>query len=103
MTYNIHRWAGQDRRLDVARLAAVIRAAGADIVTLNEVLHPVTDLRGIYEPLRDLADGLGMAYAFGPSGWQDYGPGWQGMVGNALLSRHAIEDVTNLWLPKADG
>ncbi len=103
MTYNIHRWAGQDRRLDVARLGEVIRSAGADIVTLNEVLHPVTDVRGIYEPLRDLADSLGMAYAFGPSGWTDYGPGWRGMVGNALLSRYQIEDVTNLWLPKAAG
>ena len=42
MTYNIHRWAGADQRLDIDRLAWVIRAAGADVVALNEVLHPVT-------------------------------------------------------------
>jgi endonuclease/exonuclease/phosphatase family metal-dependent hydrolase len=103
MTYNIHRWAGQDRRLDVGRLAEVIRSAGADVVTLNEVLHPVTDTHRIYEPLRDLADCLGMTFAFGPSGWMDYGPGWRGMVGNALLSRYPLADVTNLWLPQASG
>ncbi len=103
MTYNIHRWAGLDRRLDVDRLADVIRSANADVVALNEVLHPVTDSHRIYEPLSDLASALGMAFAFGPSGWTDYGPGWQGLVGNALLSRYALGDVTNTWLPRAPG
>src|SRR5512138_472208 len=103
MTYNIHRWAGMDRRLDTERLADVIRAAGADVVGLNEVLHPVTDGLRIYEPLADLAGLLGMNYAFGPSGWIDYGPGWQGAVGNALLSRYPLSDVTNRWLPRSFG
>ena len=54
MTYNIHRWAGQDRRLDVGRLADVILAAGADVVGLNEVLHPVIVDHRTHEPLAQL-------------------------------------------------
>ena len=97
MTYNIHRWAGRDQRLDLDRLASVIRDAGADVVGLNEVLHPVTMNGRTYAPLAELADKLDMRYAFGPSGWLDYGPGWQGPVGNALLSRFP-RDVTNTLL-----
>jgi endonuclease/exonuclease/phosphatase family metal-dependent hydrolase len=103
MTYNIHRWAGQDGRLDVGRLVDVISAAGADVIGLNEVLHPVSDPYRIYEPLSDLAGRLGMAFAFGPSGWVDYGPGWHGLVGNALLSRYPLADVSNTWLPRSTG
>jgi endonuclease/exonuclease/phosphatase family metal-dependent hydrolase len=100
MTYNIHRWAGRDQRLDLDRLAAVIEAANADIVGLNEVLHPVTDGERSYAPLTELADRLGMHYAFGPSGWIDYGPSWHGPVGNALLSRHPLTGISNTWLPR---
>ena len=38
MTYNIHRWAGRDQRIDLDRLADVVRASGADVIGLNEVL-----------------------------------------------------------------
>ena len=100
MTYNIHRWAGRDQRLDVARLAEVIRSAGADVVGLNEVLHPVTLGARTYEPLVELAGHLGMAYAFGASGWVDCGPGWYGPVGNALLSRYRLGDISNRLLPR---
>jgi endonuclease/exonuclease/phosphatase family metal-dependent hydrolase len=103
MTYNIHRWAGQDRRVDVERLADVIRSTGADVVALNEVLHPVAESHRIYEPLSELAASLGMAFAFGPSGWTDFGPGWRGLVGNALLSRYPLSAVTNTWLPRSPG
>jgi endonuclease/exonuclease/phosphatase family metal-dependent hydrolase len=100
MTYNIHRWAGRDQRLDLDRLASVICDAGADVVGLNEVLHPVTMNGRTYAPLAELAQKLNMRYAFGPSGWMDYGPGWQGPVGNALLSRFPLRDVTNTLLPR---
>jgi endonuclease/exonuclease/phosphatase family metal-dependent hydrolase len=100
MTYNIHRWAGRDQRLDIERLARVISASGADVVGLNEVLHPVTTAAKTYAPLAELANHLRMWYAFGPSGWLDYGPGWQGPVGNAVLSRYPLQDVGNLLLPR---
>ncbi len=100
MTYNIHRWAGRDQRLDLDRLASVIRAADADVVGLNEVLHPVTVGHRTYAPLAELADRLGMSYAFGPSGWVDFGPSWRGPVGNALLSRYPLTGVANTLLPR---
>jgi endonuclease/exonuclease/phosphatase family metal-dependent hydrolase len=101
MSYNIHRWAGQDGRLDVRRFAHVIRAVGADVVGLNEVLHPVSNGRHTHEPLTELAERLGMCYVFGPSGWIDRSaPGWHGPVGNALLSRYPLDDVTNTQLPR---
>lgn len=100
MTYNIHRWAGRDRRLDLDRLAQVIRDSDADVVGLNEVLHPVTVQGRTCAPLAELAERLQMYYAFGPSGWLDYGPGWQGPVGNALLSRYPLGDITNTLLPR---
>jgi endonuclease/exonuclease/phosphatase family metal-dependent hydrolase len=37
MTYNIHHGVGIDKRLDLERIAAVIRDADVDIVALNEV------------------------------------------------------------------
>ena len=95
MTYNIHRWAGRDQQIDLDRLAAVIQAVDADIVGLNEVLHPTTAGQSSTAPLVQLAERLGMHYAFGPSGWIDYGPSWHGPVGNALLSRYPLTDVSN--------
>lgn len=100
MTYNIHRWAGRDQRIDLDRLAGVIQASGADVIGLNEVLHPVTDGQRTYAPLAELAERLGMYYAFGASGWMDYGPDWQGPVGNAILSRYPLTDVSNSRLPR---
>jgi hypothetical protein len=44
-----------------------------------------------------------MYYAFGPSGWIDYGPSWHGPVGNALLSRYPLTGVSNTWLPRLPG
>lgn len=100
MTYNIHRWAGRDQRMAMERLADVIRGADADVVGLNEVLHPVTTAERTYAPLIELAERLGMWYAFGPSGWVDYGPNWHGPVGNAILSRQPLSDVGNTLLPR---
>jgi endonuclease/exonuclease/phosphatase family metal-dependent hydrolase len=103
MTYNIHRWAGRDGRLDIERLLSVIRAARADVVALNEVLHPVIMDGCTGTPLDELAERLGMAHVFGPSGWMDCAPAWYGPVGNALLSRYPLVDVTNTLLPKWPG
>jgi len=103
MTYNIHRWAGQDQRLDLDRLVEVVLAANADVVCLNEVLHPVLIGPRVREPLAELARRLHMTYLFGPSGWQDHGPGWYGPLGNALLSRYPLSNALNMPLPRLPG
>ncbi len=103
MTYNIHRWAGRDQRMALDSLADVIAGAEADVIGLNEVLHPVTTSLHTYAPLAQLAERLGMWYAFGPSGWIDQGPSWHGPVGNALLSRYPLVDVANTLLPRLPG
>jgi endonuclease/exonuclease/phosphatase family metal-dependent hydrolase len=103
MTYNIHRWEGQDRRIDVPRLANLIESVDADVIGLNEVLHPVYSGDQVYGLLTELADRLHMDYHFGPSGWMDYGPTWQGPVGNAVLSRFPLADKSNLLLPRLPG
>lgn len=100
MTYNIHRWAGHDRQVHLERLVEIIRSAQADIVALNEVLHPVIMAGRAREYLVELADRLHMWYVFGPSGWVDHGPTWHGPQGNALLSRYPLRDVTNVLLPR---
>ena len=100
MTYNIHGWHGADHRLDVTRLAQVIRAADADVVTLNEVIHPVKTAGETKELLAELASRLDMHFAFGSSDWEDHYPGWQGPLGNAILSRYPLTGVRNTLLPK---
>jgi len=100
MTYNIHRWAGQDQRVDLDRLAEIIRAARADIIGLNEVLHPVTYCGRTCDYLGELSARLHMASIFGPSGWADYGPDWYGPQGNALLSRYPFAEAKNVLLPR---
>ncbi len=100
MTYNIHRWAGHDRRVDIDRLAEIIRSAHADIVGLNEVIHPVVHCGRTRDYLAELAACLRMHFVFGPSGWVDHGPNWHGPQGNALLSRYPFEVVVNRLLPR---
>ena len=40
-TYNIHGWVGTDGLLDFSRVAGVLRASGASICGLQEVLDPM--------------------------------------------------------------
>ncbi len=90
LTYNIHRWRGQDARIDVARTASIIQNSAADIVALNEVLHPL-DLPDQDQPaLPALAAQLGMHAVFTPT--IPPGPFDQPTTayGNALLSRFPI-------------
>ncbi len=100
MTYNIHRWAGHDRRVALDQLAEIIRSTHADLVGLNEVIHPVVRRGRTWDYLAELAARLRMHFVFGPSGWTDHGPDWYGPQGNALLSRYPFEAVINRPLPR---
>lgn len=104
LTYNIHHWEGADGCVDVARVAAVVRASGADVVALNEVYHPAT-VPGLDRPaLTAMADMLGMQVVFGmalPMAW----PGSAQPVGygNACLSRYPIQAYATHRLPAPPG
>jgi endonuclease/exonuclease/phosphatase family metal-dependent hydrolase len=75
-SYNIHKCVGLDRRVDVERTARVLRELDADLIGLQEVLHPQADA---------LAEHLGMHVAMGPTHDRMSLP-----YGNAVLTRFAI-------------
>ncbi|MEA3336077.1 MAG: endonuclease/exonuclease/phosphatase family protein [Chloroflexota bacterium] len=85
--------------MDVERLAVIIEESGADIVSLNEVLHPVYSHSQERWLLAELAELLRMKWAFGESGRIVQTPGWWGPIGNAVLSRQPIESGDNYSLP----
>ena len=88
LTYNVHGWLTPDGgAANVGMLAEVIAATGADVVGLNEVFHPWHASAG--PALKDLADSLGMTYAFGPTLPAQPAP-TAVPYGNALLSRWPI-------------
>ena len=96
LTYNIHRWIGGDGRRDVPRLAAVLQESGADVLALQEVVHPLPDGR---RPLAELAEWLGMEWVFGPSDEHVRCAGGVCRLGNAILSRYPILSWANYPLP----
>lgn len=93
-TWNIHHGEGLDARIDLPRIAAVLRAAGADVVGLQEVDRNV-GRSGVVDQTAELARLLGFAHrAFGrsiPLGGGEYG--------NALVSRWPIASVAIHPLP----
>lgn len=97
LTYNIHHAAGVDRRLDIERIAGVIRDARPDIVALQEVDQGVERTQGMDQPARlaeltDLQVVFGDNIAFGG-----------GRYGNAVLSGVPITASRNHALPNHDG
>jgi len=66
LTYNVHRCLGVDRRLDVARIAAVIAEHQPDIVCLQEL--DVGRARSNHtDQARQIADALSMRVHFNPA------------------------------------
>lgn len=85
-TYNVHRWTGLTggRRWNPDRATEVIQELDADIIALQEVLRPnVTD-----DPLRRIADELGLYFAFVPTRKHR-----MGTLGNAVLARWPMKGV----------
>ena len=75
-SYNIHKGCGLDRRVKLDRIAGVLEEIDADLVGLQEVLHPQADA---------LAERLGMHVAMGPTHDRTAVP-----YGNAVLTRFPI-------------
>lgn len=97
MTYNIHHGEGVDGKLDVARIAEVVRTAAPDIVCLQEVDRNVPR-SGNRDIAAELAGALGMAFVFGENLALD-----GGAYGNAILSRFPILAHENIPLPGPEG
>lgn len=86
LTYNVHHCEGTDGKLDVPRIAAIIKDSGADLVALQEI-DVLTKRVPVDEPA-ELARLTGLHVAFGKA--IDLQGGAYGQV---LLSRWPLEDV----------
>jgi endonuclease/exonuclease/phosphatase family metal-dependent hydrolase len=84
MSYNIHVGIGMDKKLDLARIAEVIRRNRIDMVGLQEVDRGV-ERTGRVDEIKELARLTGMDYAFAHN--LDYQGGQYGV---AVLSRFPI-------------
>jgi endonuclease/exonuclease/phosphatase family metal-dependent hydrolase len=94
MTYNIHHGEGVDGRLDLERIARVIRSAEPDLVALQEVDQRAQRTGQVDQPA-ELARLTGMNVVFGANI-----PLQGGKYGNAVLSRWPILRHENRLLPR---
>ncbi len=94
LTYNIHHGEGTDGKLDLERIAAVIKSTQADLVALQEVEHE-TGRTGHVAQADELGRLTGLHAVFG--GNIDF---QGGRYGNAVLSRFPIRSHSNHLLPR---
>ncbi len=96
LTYNIHHGQGTDGKLDLERIAKVIRSVQPDLVALQEVDQRANRSKSV-DQVGELARLTSMNGVFG--GNIDL-PG--GKYGNAFLSRFPIQKHQNHPLPRFD-
>jgi endonuclease/exonuclease/phosphatase family metal-dependent hydrolase len=97
LTFNIHHAEGADLKIDVARIAALIKESRADLVGLQEVDRGV-ERSGRRDLLKEIADLAGMRFVFGKNIDHQGGD-----YGNALLTSRPIVSEGNRLLPNTDG
>lgn len=96
LTYNIHHGRGIDRKLDLNRIAEVIKESDADLIGLNEVDRCFSRRSGYIDQLSWLSEKLNMHHAFGAAVTLRSKNGiFLRQYGNALLSRYPILLQTN--------
>jgi endonuclease/exonuclease/phosphatase family metal-dependent hydrolase len=78
-SYNIHKARGLDRRVDLARIAAVLAEIDADLIGVQEIYAPQAEA---------LARWLGLHYRMGVTSHRTEGP-----YGNAVLTRLSIRSA----------
>ena len=94
VTYNIHKGiGGVDRRYRLERIVETLQLLKADLVCLQEVDDDVPRSR-LDSQARLLSDALGMPHR----AFQRNVRLKRGSYGNAILSHHALSDVTNVEL-----
>lgn len=96
LSYNIHHGAGVDSKIDLERIAKVIRSVDPDIVMLQEVDQNVRRSKGVDQAAR-LAELTGLSAVFG--GNIDL---QGGKYGNAILTRLPLIEYRNHSLPNVD-
>jgi endonuclease/exonuclease/phosphatase family metal-dependent hydrolase len=96
LSYNIHHGEGVDGRLDLERIARVIRSVEPDLVALQEVDRRATRSGSVDQPA-ELGRLTGLQAVFGPNI-----PLQGGDYGNAVLSRWRILRSENHHLPNVD-
>jgi endonuclease/exonuclease/phosphatase family metal-dependent hydrolase len=96
LTYNIHHGEGADGKLDLERIARVIRQAEPDLVALQEV-DQKTERTGRVDQPAQLARMTGLKFVFGGNLKLQGGD-----YGNAVLSRLPIRRHANHALPSHD-
>ena len=97
LSYNIHHGAGTDGKLDLERIARIIREQQSDLVALQEVDVKARRSGGIDEAA-ELGRLTGMNVVFGKA--MDFEGGG---YGQAILSRWPIEEHTVHQLPQRTG
>lgn len=96
LTYNIHHGRGIDKKLDLNRIAEVIKESDADLIGLNEVDRCFSKRSGYIDQLSWLSEKLNMHHAFGATiTLRSKTSDFYRQYGNALLSRYPIVFQTN--------
>ena len=93
LSYNIRHGEGTDGRIDVSRIAEVIKSAAPDVALLQEVDRNVAR-SGNVDQAAELARLTGMRAVFGAN--LAIGGG---QYGNAILARHPLGEARNRRLP----
>lgn len=96
LSYNIHHGEGTDRKLDLPRIAEVIKSVSPDVVALQEVDRNVQRSMQVDQPA-ELARLTGMHATFGRNI-----PLQGGEYGNAVLTRRPPKRQENHLLPRFD-
>lgn len=102
LTYNIQIGTGMDKKIDLARTAAVIKRAAPDIVALQEVDRKARRSDGV-DQARELARMTGMQMVFGKASFREGVDDDPAEYGVAILTRFPIRRSQNRALPNTRG
>jgi len=90
MTYNIHHGRGRDGRIDLHRIAHVIKAISPDLIALQEVDY-ITNRSGRVDQGLVIAEVLRMEHAVGHNWFMG-----EGAYGNVFMSRFPLKRIQNI-------